>query len=141
MNEGHATDPVDLLNRLLEAERAGVKVLGALIPGIADPAVQAMAKRFLRDEGMNCQILKTMIENAGAPVSQRTGDFVGKIEALPTLGEKLELLVKGQEWVAKQIRRSRAPGMKVSDRFLLESIRIQHEENVDALKDLLSPSR
>jgi len=132
------TTSIELLNRLLEAERAGVKVLGALIPGIADPTVQAMAKRFLRDEGMNCQILKTMIENAGAMVSQQTGDFVGKIEALPTIEAKLELLGKGQEWVAKQIRRSRAPGMKVSDRFLLESIRIQHEENVDALKELLA---
>ncbi len=131
----------DVLNRLLEAERAGVKVLGALISGIADPEIREMAKRFLRDEGMNCQILKTMIENAGYPVSQRTGDFVRKVEALPTVEEKLELLVKGQEWVAKQIRRSRAFGMKVSDRMLLESIRIQHEENVDALKELLGPGR
>ncbi len=131
----------DTLNILLEAERAGVKVLGALVPGITDPGMQEMAKRFLRDEGMNCQILKTMIENAGYAVSPRTGDFVQKIEALPTLEEKLELLVKGQEWVAKQIRRSRAPGMKVSDRLFLESIRIQHEENVDVLSRLLASKR
>lgn len=129
------------LNMLLEAERAGVKVLGALIPGIADSGIQEMAKRLLRDEGMNCQILKTMIENAGFPVSHQTGDFVRKVEALPTIAEKLELLVKGQEWVAKQIRRSRGAGMKVSVRMLLEAIRIQHEENVDALKELLAPRR
>jgi len=141
MNTENGPETVDILNRLLEAERAGVKVLGALVPGISDPRLQEMAKRFLRDEGMNCQILKTMIENTGNTVSQRTGDFVQKIEALQILEEKLELLVKGQEWVAKQIRRSRAPGMKVSDRLLLESIRIQHEENVDALKELLPSKR
>ncbi len=137
MNENIGSDTAGVLNRLLEAERAGVKVLGTLVPVITDPGIQEMVRRFLRDEGLNCQILKTMIENAGYPLSQRTGEFVRKVEALPTIEEKLELLLKGQEWVARQIRRSRACGLKVSDRMLLESIRIQHEENVDALKEIL----
>lgn len=125
------------LNIILEAERAGVKVLSDVLPRLEDKEQKKLAEHFLHDEGMNCQILKTIIENSGFTASKNTGDFVQKIESLSTLDEKLDLLMKGQEWVAKQIRRSRSNILKLSEQMLLEAMKIQHEENVDALKNTI----
>ncbi len=134
MKNNNMVTTIDFLNKLLEAERAGVKVLRMLVSLVEDEKKKDLIRRFLHDEGMNCQILKTIIENAGYTISPNTGDFVQKIESLPGIEEKIELLLKGQEWVARQIRRNREIKIKVSERMLLEAIKIQHEENVDALR-------
>jgi len=131
-------ETIAFLNRLLEAERAGVKVLARLIPDIRNETVAELARSFLRDEGMNCQVLKTMIENMRGTVSPAVGDFVEKVEALSSMEEKLDLLVRGQEWVARQIRKNRSMALTAPDRLFLESIKVQHEHNVDALKDALN---
>lgn len=63
-----------------------------------------MMTGYLRDEGINCQILTALIKNLGYEPGNKTGDFLEKIKSLKTTDEKLELLIKGQEWVEKQIR-------------------------------------
>ncbi len=125
-------------NRLLEAERAGVQVLTDLSSKVKDPDLNPVLMRFLRDEGMNCQILTTLIRNADGQPSSKVGDFVEKVRALPTTEEKLQLLIRGQEWVAKHIRRNRELPSKTSDRMFMESMKIQHEENVDTLTSYTS---
>jgi hypothetical protein len=50
---------------------------------------------------------------------------------------KFKLLIKGQEWVAKQIRYNRELINVSSTVFLMEAVKIQHEENVDMMKQLL----
>ncbi len=137
MNRSTAGSAVEFLNRILEAERAGVKVLNDLIPKIGSDRRRALERKFLRDEGMNCQVLKAIIENAGGEASKDTGDFVQKVEALPDIEEKMDLLIKGQEWVAKQIRKNRKTLMNTSEAMFLEAMKIQHEENVDALKEIV----
>ena len=133
-----AQDPIAFLNRLLEAERAGVKVLATLLPELEKESVINLAKNFLHDEGMNCQVLKTMIENMDGTASSATGDFVQKVAALPTIEEKLALLIRGQEWVASYIRKNRNLLSKTSERMFLEAMKIQHEENVDTLTSMLN---
>ncbi|GAB1457883.1 hypothetical protein MASR2M48_31910 [Spirochaetota bacterium] len=133
-----AQDPIVFLNRLLEAERAGVKVLATLLPELQKDSVISLAKNFLHDEGMNCQVLKTLIENLGGTASSNTGDFVQKVAALQSIDEKLALLIRGQEWVASYIRKNRKLLSKTSERLFLEAMKIQHEENVDILTKLLS---
>lgn len=71
---------------------------------------------------------------------EKTGDFVRKVKGLEKIEAKLALLIKGQEWVAKQIRKNRALFIYGSGAMFMESIKIQHEENVDYLKRLLSLS-
>ena len=126
------------INTLLEAERAGVKVLSDLIKEVDDEGLISMMRGFLADEGMNCQILSTLVKHLEGEPSRNTGDFVNKIQALKTNREKLELLARGQEWVAKQIRKNRALFNPGSLALFMESIKVQHEENVDALKKLLN---
>lgn len=52
-------------NQLLEAERAGVAILSGIIPSMEDKNLRILLERFLRDEGMNCQIFSTLIKNLG----------------------------------------------------------------------------
>jgi hypothetical protein len=125
------------LNTLLEAERAGVKVLSDMIREVEDGNIKSMMREFLADEGMNCQILSTLIKHHNGEPSGNTGNFVNKIKSLNNQKEKIELLIKGQEWVAKQIRNNRALLNPGSLSFFLESIKVQHEENVDAMRKLL----
>ena len=122
---------------LLEAERAGVQSISDIIPSVEDGELKFVMARYLRDEGMNCQMLIALIKNLGIESGNKTGDFADKIKGLKTTAEKLELLIKGQEWVAKQIRYNRELIDTASSRFFLEAMKIQHEENVDLMKKLL----
>jgi hypothetical protein len=134
MNQNENPELIAFYNRLLEAERAGVQVLNDISSQVEDKVQKTMLLRFLQDEGMNCQILKTFIKNAKGETTSKVGDFVDKIRALSTIEEQILLLINGQEWVAKYIRKNRELLIITSDQLFMESIKIQHEENVDALK-------
>jgi hypothetical protein len=128
------TELIIFYNRLLEAERAGVQALNDISSRVIDKDQKNLLMKFLQDEGMNCQILRTFIKNADGEPTSKVGDFIDKIRALSTIEEQLSLLIKGQEWVAKYIRRNRDLLLKTSTQMFMESIKIRHEENVDTLK-------
>jgi hypothetical protein len=134
MDQNTKIELIAFYNRLLEAERAGVQALNDISSKVKDKDQKKLLMKFLQDEGMNCQILRTFIKNADGEPTSKVGDFIDKIRALSTIEEQLTLLIKGQEWVAKYIRRNRELLLKTSDQMFMESIKIQHEENVDNLK-------
>jgi hypothetical protein len=135
MTKTEITSVVDFYNLLLEAERAGVAVLGELVSQTEDQGLKKLMKKFLRDEGINCRILVSLIQDLGQEPSKKTGAFVDKVRALNTLEEKIDLLIRGQEWVARKIREFRHLLPPGSPHLFLEAIKVQHEENVDALKN------
>jgi len=135
MSKTEIASVVDFYNLLLEAERAGAAVLGELIPQTDDQQLQGLLKKFLRDEGLNCRILVSLIQDFGLEPSKKTGAFVDKVRALNTLDERIELLIRGQEWVARKIREFRHLLPPGSPHLFLEAIQVQHEENVDTLKN------
>jgi hypothetical protein len=125
---------IDFYNMLLEAERAGVTVLNELNMQVEDQRLKPILKKFLRDEGVNCRILVSLIYNLNAKPSDKTGAFVDKIRALDHLDEKIQLLIRGQAWVARKIKEFRFHLPAGSAYWFLQAIKIQHEENVDTLK-------
>jgi hypothetical protein len=125
---------IDFYNMLLEAERAGVTVLNELNMQVEDQRLKPILKKFLRDEGVNCRILVSLIHDLNAKPSDKTGAFVDKIRALDNLDEKIQLLIRGQAWVARKIKESRFNLPPGSAYWFLKAIKIQHEENVDTLK-------
>lgn len=127
----------DFYRMLLEAERAGVQSINEIIPLVDDDDLKSQLRNYLRDEGMNCQILTTLIKNLGQDPGGKTGDFIDKIRAINSTDEKLKLLIKGQEWVVKKIRYNRELINTASSMFFIEAIKIQHEKNVDMMKQLL----
>lgn len=128
------TELADFYRRILEAERAGVRAISGLTRSMEEGELRDMLTSYLRDEGMNCQVLISLIRNLGHEPGNRTGDFAEKIEALQSQEEKFELLANGQEWVAKQIRYNRHIISPASSLFFMEGIKVQHEENVDRIK-------
>jgi hypothetical protein len=92
----------------------------------------------LRDEGVNCRILVSFINDLGAEPSDKIGAFADKVGALDNLNEKMYLLIRGQEWVARKIREFRNHLPAGSTHLFLEAIKVQHEENVDTLKKYLA---
>jgi len=90
------------LNLLLESERAGVIALSRLI----DDVEQDELKKFLRGsramEQRNAEELETLIRDSGGTPSTKTGPFAGKVAALESIRERLNLLSRGQEWAARK---------------------------------------
>ena len=134
MSEIETTALLDFYNMLLEAERAGVTVLSELNMQTEDQRIKPILKKFLRDEGVNCRILVSLIHEINATPSDKTGEFVEKIRALDNLDEKIQLLIRGQAWVARKIKEFRFNLPAGSVYLFLEAIKVQHEENVDTLK-------
>ncbi|HPS87077.1 MAG TPA: DUF6306 domain-containing protein [Spirochaetota bacterium] len=137
MEKNRNQELADFYRILLEAERAGVQSISDILPSVEEGELKTLMTRYLRDEGMNCQILISLIKNLGFDPGNKTGDFLGKIRALDTVKEKLDLLIKGQEWVAKQIRYKRELIDYTSSRLFMEAVKIQHEENVDMMKKMI----
>ena len=134
MSETEITALLDFYNMLLEAERAGVTVLSEMNKQVEDQRLKPILEKFLRDEGVNCRILVSLIHDLNAKPSDKTGAFVDKIRALDNLDEKIQLLIRGQAWVARKIKEFRFNLPAGSAYWFLEAIKIQHEENVDTLK-------
>ena len=90
------------LNLLLESERAGVIALSTLI----DDVEQEELKKFLRGsramEQRNAEELEALIRDNGGTPSTKTGPFAGKVAALDSIRERLNLLSRGQEWAARK---------------------------------------
>lgn len=125
---------LDFYNMLLEAERAGVTVLSEMNKQVEDQRLKPILEKFLRDEGVNCRILVSLIHDLNAKPSGKTGAFVDKIRALDNLDEKIQLLIRGQAWVARKIREFQNHLPTGSAYLFMDAIKVQHQENVDTLK-------
>ena len=134
MNKTDKKTLLDFYNLLLEAERAGVTVLSEMNKQVEDQRLKPVLKKFLRDEGVNCRILVSLIHDLNAEPSDKTGAFVDKIRALDNLDEKIQLLIRGQAWVARKIREFQSHLSTGSAYLFMDAIKVQHEENVATLK-------
>lgn len=98
---------VALLNLLLEAERAGAKVLADFLADYerdTPPWKQLVAVQ--RDEAKNCATLIDLIQRLNGTPSARTGDFLQKALAVTGRVRRLQFLNRGQKWVARKIHES-----------------------------------
>jgi nitronate monooxygenase len=97
-----------ILNLLLESERAGIVALEHL----AAEVEQAELRRFLlgeRDEeARNVDALSRLIRDAGGTPSAAVGPFADKVAALGSIRERLSLMSRGQEWVARKVEEALA---------------------------------
>lgn len=95
---------VDLLNVLLEAERAGARVVAVFLNDYErDTAPRRRLAEVQRDEAKNCAILIELIRRLDGTPSTATGDFLGKALAVEGAVARLQFLNRGQKWVARKI--------------------------------------
>ncbi len=90
------------LNLLLESERAGVLALDELARELEQEELRAFLKGARDEEARNVRELESLITAEGAVPSAETGPFAAKVRALANVRERLALLSRGQEWVARK---------------------------------------
>jgi nitronate monooxygenase len=99
--------------------------------------LKEMLKKTAHDEGYYAGELAAHVRRLGGTPSNRTGDFVEKVRAVPDFKSKLELLNRGQRWVIRKID-DMLPSL--SDNRLAAFLTVMahgHRMNIGALEDAL----
>lgn len=96
---------LDLLNVLLEGERAGARGI-IEISHDAAPEHHEILADIARDEARYCAMLTRHIKRLGGRPSRNTGAFYDKLIGAETFAARLDLLDRGQGWVVRKLRES-----------------------------------
>jgi 5-formyltetrahydrofolate cyclo-ligase len=129
---------VALLNTLLEAERAGAKVLAAFLEDYErDTPAWRQLSVVQRDEAKNCAILIELIRQADGTPSTATGDFLEKALKIDRRIARLQFLNRGQGWVARKISEALPNIDDVSTRRALADMYDSHLLNIEACEALI----
>jgi len=128
-----------LLDTLLEAERAGARVLNEFLRDYPEgSAAWETLRRVQRDEAENCAILMRLARDLGHDPSKATGDFVAKALAVQGNVERLNFLNRGQAWVARKILEA-LPRIPEGDaKSHLAAMQDSHRVNIAACDALVS---
>ncbi|MGE5522637.1 MAG: 5-formyltetrahydrofolate cyclo-ligase [Rhodospirillaceae bacterium] len=128
-----------LLNTLLEAERAGAKVISAYMTAYeAGSLVWMRLNTVQRDEAMNCAVLMSLIRGLGAAPTDATGGFLHKALAVRGYDERLAFLNRGQNWVVRTIRNALP---RIGDPIVKSALKrmlVSHVMNIDRCTRLIS---
>ena len=97
-----------MLNLLLESERAGVSALEHLAPEVEQDELRQFLLGERDEEQRNVEGLEALIREGGGTPSNAIGPFAAKVAALGTVLERLNLMSHGQEWVARKVEEALA---------------------------------
>lgn len=125
------TETIQRLNELLEAERAGVETLQALLKTMPKGYFRNHLAKIEADEAFSCAVLTRAVAAAGGEPSTATGDFAAKVLALASLADRLKLLSRGQSWVVKRVDALIGTVTDEDSRRELQEMRREHVDNVD----------
>jgi Domain of unknown function (DUF6306) len=125
-----------LLNEMLEAERAGAKVVGQLSAGATERTIAATLHAVAGDEARFCAMLRRHVVRLGGIPSRKTGAFHDKVMALDGVGPRLELLNRGQGWVVRKLRDALSRIHDDALRRDLQEMLTVHERNIQRCGDL-----
>jgi hypothetical protein len=111
--------PVDRMQELLEAERAGVKCLDVMADHASDMEKKELFSLF------------RLLQARGAAPTKNIGAFADKVIALPTEGEQVALLIKGQAWVVRKIDEIPTGEMNDEEKAFFADMREVHVVNIE----------
>ncbi len=120
-----------LLNQLLEAERAGHKLLTAMSQETADPQLMALFANFTEVEMSDASILEGLIRLHGGVPSTTIGDFVERVLSLDNLDDQMSLLSRGQAWVARKVEQALALNPPLDIAAFLKEMANRHRHNIE----------
>jgi nitronate monooxygenase len=92
-----------ILNLLLEAERAGVAALDALLNQVTQDDLRKLLTTSREDEVVTVSQLEALIRSGGENPSAKVGAFAAKVVAAGSMQNRLKLLIHGEEWVARKV--------------------------------------
>ena len=128
-----------LLNLLLEAERAGARLLAAYLDELPPGTAEWMGLHAVqRDEARNCAVLIHYLLEADVTPSMATGEFYRKGLGLRGWRERLDFLNRGQRWVARRIAEA-LPRIPASAGWrALQQMHESHLANISLCEQLLT---
>lgn len=126
---------ISFLNELLEAERAGARVILESARAAGSGPLVKLLRTVQRDEARWCAMLFREVEKLGERPSSEIGAFYGEAMAIADLPERIAFLNRGQGWVVKRLR-DILPRVRNSDLYasLCEMLR-SHEANIDLVNN------
>jgi nitronate monooxygenase len=131
-------DLVSLLDELLAAERAGVRVAAALREDHPPGRLRTVLDIVGIDEAESCRLLAEAIRMLGAEPADGTGDFAQRALAIEGANERLAFLQRGQRWVVRRLDET-IPRVEQSEvAAALQSMREIHQANIATLDELLA---
>ena len=120
-----------LLNQLLESERAGRALLEAMTKETADPEMQSLFANFTDVERSDVSVLEGLIRLHGGTPSIKTGDFVEKVLSVDNLHDQINLLSRGQAWVARKVEQALALNPPPEVAAFLKEMANRHRHNME----------
>lgn len=120
-----------LLNRLLEAERAGHKLLEIMSQGTSEPQTKALFANFTDIEVSDTAVLEGLIRLHGGVPSAKVGDFADKVLSLANLHDQMTLLSRGQAWVARKVEQALALNPPADIAAFLKEMANRHRHNME----------
>lgn len=118
------------LNELLEAERAGARVMLHTARDVED-GLRPLARDIQHDEAHWCDVLARAIHALSGTPSRETGAFLGKALAIEDPRERLAFVNRGQGWVVRRLDALLPLVTDDSLRAPLEEMRAAHQRNID----------
>jgi hypothetical protein len=136
-----AQELLELLDRLLQAERAGSNVIAAFLDDHEpDTPARKLLAAVLREGERNETLLAELIGRLGGAPGASSADFVPKALAVQGKAARLELVGRQQQWVADTIGQALArieQGCARDALFALRESHLLHVEACDALIETL----
>lgn len=132
MNESVKHDTINLLQELLEAERAGVRLAVDTLKEATDEKHRLLLSQIQIGEAESCRRIRDCIKYLGGEPSLAVGDFYKKAMSIEDVLDRLFFIDRGQRWVIKKLNENLA---FISSRFVkkeLENVLKIHVLNSDA---------
>ena len=125
------------LNELLEAERAGARVLLEIAHQNPPQNLALPINEIQRDEVLWCKMLMNVIQSLDIEPSRKTGAFYEKAIAISDLKERLIFINRGQGWVVRRLSEIIPRIQNVNICKQLEEMRNAHVDNIELVKKSL----
>jgi hypothetical protein len=126
------------LSELLEAERAGVFAARFLVENSKDDVERRLMEQILDGEKESCRLIGRSIVKESGGTTGNVGQFYLKVMAIEDPTDRLNLLIKGQEWVVRKLDEALSDWSEPAVLESLDRIRKVHVENIEACKQFLS---
>jgi len=128
---------ISALNELLEAERAGARVLLETAQQNPPENLAVQINEIQRDEVRWCKMLINVIQSLDIEPSSKTGEFYKKAIEISDLKERLIFINRGQGWVVRRLSEIIPRIQDVNIRKQLEEMRDAHVDNIELVKKSL----
>jgi nitronate monooxygenase len=127
----------DFLNRMLEAERAGAKVMVLFMDSFDRNSKEWKTLRNVQArEAQSCALIGKLLEKAGVPYSHATGEFYDRALEVQGTHERLDYLVQGLKWAVQKFDEA-MPALDAEARAVFEKMRESHLRSIAACEELV----